>query len=355
MSLPWFSPSLKQLVKLNLRFLNFHVWVLDEHEKVSRDVQLWAFKHSILDGSSDNDSRLLQCSNVRLLSRESRLRLAGKVMKLFLSRYKFFNEDKELRSLGSAPSNRLQSLKFKLLKEYKPEKKGSWNDGAGDKRKEKIRFLDLDPPPLHPAKDNAWRFVKRLIEEVTSCMPVPLTLSSAKHCRLPRSSGNFLSSEQPERVRVSRDVSSQMLCGRLASFLQFLRFKKTSLFRLPIDEVSSLIAVPSKERSDKSSRIPWTTSGNFWRFVQPSKFRKISSLRAPMDGWSLIKLVQPFRIILLSFGAAEKSGVLVRCWEWLSLMNFNFLNACQRERERKEQIHFHELYNYFKGKNEYKL
>ena len=75
-------------------------------------------------------------------------------MKLFLSRYKFSNEDKELRSLGSAPSNRLQSLKFKLFKEYKPERKGSCNGAAGEERKE-IRLLDLDPPPLHPAKDNA--------------------------------------------------------------------------------------------------------------------------------------------------------------------------------------------------------
>ena len=177
------------------------MYVLDEHESVSRDAQLWAFKYSILDGSSGNDRRLLQCSNVRRLSRESRLRLAGKVMKLFLSRYKFSNEDKELRSVGSAPSNRLQSLKFKLFKEYKPERKGSCNGAAGDERKE-IRFLDLDPPPLHPAKDNASRFVKRLIEEVTSFIPVPSTLSSAKHCSLPRSSGNFFSFEQPERVRV---------------------------------------------------------------------------------------------------------------------------------------------------------
>ncbi|CBI39351.3 unnamed protein product, partial [Vitis vinifera] len=75
-------------------------------------------------------------------------------MKLFLSRYKFSNEDKELRSVGSAPSNRLQSLKFKLFKEYKPERKGSHNPSVGDEWKEKTRFLDLDFPPLHLANDN---------------------------------------------------------------------------------------------------------------------------------------------------------------------------------------------------------
>ena len=76
------------------------------------------------------------------------------VMKLFPLRSKYSNEDRELRSLGNAPSNRLQPLIFKFLKEYKPEKEGSHNPSVGDEWKEKTRFLDLDFPPLHLANDN---------------------------------------------------------------------------------------------------------------------------------------------------------------------------------------------------------
>ena len=77
-------------------------------------------------------------------------------MKLFRLRSKFSNEDRELRSMGNAPSNRLQSLKFNSFKEYKPDKRGSRNGSSvGDERKDKTRFNDLDSPPLHPSNDNS--------------------------------------------------------------------------------------------------------------------------------------------------------------------------------------------------------
>ena len=46
-------------------------------------------------------------------------------MKLFLLRSKLCNEDRDARSGGSAPSNSPLSLKFKILKECKPNKEGS--------------------------------------------------------------------------------------------------------------------------------------------------------------------------------------------------------------------------------------
>ena len=64
-----------------------------------------AYKYSILDGSSGNDWRLLQCC-----SSVSLLRLQGTATKLFLVRSKRPNEDKEPRSQSRAPSNRFQSL-----------------------------------------------------------------------------------------------------------------------------------------------------------------------------------------------------------------------------------------------------
>ena len=124
------------------------------------------------------------------------------MIKLFLLRSKSFNEDRDARSLGSAPSTRLQSLKFKLSKECKPNKEGSRKYFVGDDQKEKTKFHDIESPPLHPANDNTRRFDKRVIQEGTSCIAVPFALSSTKHCRLPKSSGNFFSSMQPERVRV---------------------------------------------------------------------------------------------------------------------------------------------------------
>ena len=75
-------------------------------------------------------------------------------MKLFLLRSNLPNEGMDPRSLGNAPSDRLQRCRINTLKEYKPEKEGSRNSSVGDEWKEKTIFLDLDSPPLHPANDN---------------------------------------------------------------------------------------------------------------------------------------------------------------------------------------------------------
>ena len=91
-------------------------------------------------------------------------------------------------------------LFINIYKEHRPDKEGSGNPSVGDERKDKTRFLDLDSPALHPANDNTWSFVKRVIEVGTSCIPIPFASSFTNPCRLPMSSGNFFRSEQPERV-----------------------------------------------------------------------------------------------------------------------------------------------------------
>ena len=64
-----------------------------------------------------------------------------------------------------------------------------------------------------------------------------------------------------------------MLCGRLASFLQFLRFNKTSPFRHPIDEGSSLIPLPSSKSSFKLSILISRISGSFLSLMHFERIR----------------------------------------------------------------------------------
>ena len=94
--------------------------------------------------------------------------------------------------------------------------------------------------------------------------------------------GNFLSPEQPEKLRISSTFILMML-GKLPSFLQFF------------------------------------------------KFNKINLLSFPIDGWTLSKLEQPSRISFSRLGALiEMSGISMRCWEQLSLIVFNFSRSCNR-------------------------
>ena len=133
-----------------------HMHLMDM-KNVSRDVQSLANNSLILDGSTSNDWRLAVFQYEPCW-----LRLAGAVMKLFLLRWsRHSNQDNELRSQGSTPSSRLQSLKFNFFREYRIVKEDSHNPSVGDEHKDKARFLDLDSSPLHPATYNTWSFVKR--------------------------------------------------------------------------------------------------------------------------------------------------------------------------------------------------
>lgn len=81
--------------------------------------------------------------------------LAGKLKKLFLLSVKFVNADKLPRSLGIAPSWRLQSPRSNLLKQCKPDKEGM----------KKPRNLDLLLGKMGARLVNSRTFVVLYIHE----------------------------------------------------------------------------------------------------------------------------------------------------------------------------------------------
>jgi hypothetical protein len=98
---------------------------------------------------------------------------------------------------------------------------------------------------------------------------------------------NFSIAEQPDKSRVLRDSKLKMLLGRYFNFVQFFKFKQTSL------------------------------------------------LRCPMDSRTSTKLVQPSSISISSCRTCEKFGDFVRYLELLRLRTFNFLNTCEKHKEEK--------------------
>ena len=76
---------------------------------------------------------------------------------------------RELKSLGIAPSNMRQSLRFNFLRDLKPKKEGSCKTpereiSVGNNWKERSQSLGLDSSPLNPSNDNTSRFSEREIE-----------------------------------------------------------------------------------------------------------------------------------------------------------------------------------------------
>ena len=82
---------------------------------------------------------------------------------------------------------------------------------------------DLDDIPSHQQRDITLRFFKRLMDAGNPFTAVPLTSSSFKPSRFPNVSGNSSSFEQPDNVRIFRDVQLQQEFGRLERILQSLR------------------------------------------------------------------------------------------------------------------------------------
>ena len=144
--------------------------------------------------------------------------------------------------------------------------------------------------------------------------------------------------------------------GRRARFLQWLIFNKVRPVKCSIDEGRYLIAVPFKwssrnrsmslansgifltleqpERIRISRDFISSLRGRLLRLVQSFRFNKVRRSSTPTDGWTSTKSVQPSKSILSSCGAFEKSGVLIRFSEWLSLMNFKESNFCLKKRGR---------------------
>ena len=152
------------------------------------------------------------------------------------------------------------------------------------RNKWKLRSLldGLDNRKSHPPVDSFLRFFKRMVDEGSSLIAVPLTSSSSRPLRFPRFSGNFTCLEQPDKLRVFRDIKLQIASGRLE------------------------------------------------RFLQPFRSNPISFLRSPTDAWILYSLVQRWRINFSRFEAPLRSGISIKFWESLRSMSFNLSKICYK-------------------------
>ena len=88
------------------------------------------------------------------------------------------------------------------------------------------------------------------MDEGRPVIAVPLKSNSSKLSIFPKFSGNLSSFEQPDKLRVFRDIKLQIAIGTLETVLQ------------------SFIAVSLKQSFDKRD-IFSTISGNFFNFEQP--------------------------------------------------------------------------------------
>ena len=251
--------------------------------------------------------------------------LSGILSKLFLSRNKILSDDNWPRHSGN--SVMLQSVSLRYVRLVKPNEIGNKSP--------------ICSWPLKLSKDNLPRFFKQTIDEGTSLIAIPSAFSSFKASKFPSSLGNLCRFEQPERLRRSRDFNLHILLGSPSSLKQFPRFNKIKLDRRSMDEGSSWIAVPSKDNSS----ILQDSSGKLMRFEQPERisflrdskwvlverlvkllqcprFRTISLFRYWIEEWVWSKLVQPWKFRLSRFVANERSGILVRCSEWLRFICF---------------------------------
>jgi hypothetical protein len=194
--------------------------------------------------------------------------MSGILVNLFPDKFKYSSEDKQQRSLGIAPSDRLQLLKSRYIKELKLENE------LGIKilmRSEPLPATQI----FHGRSITLMRSFgifssleqldilrehKVLDENGNSFMAVPFKSRYHKDVILPTKSGSLLSLEQPERSRYSRDLDLIL---------------STSLSRL----------------------------------LQSRRFTHLSRLRNPMDGWTLDKLVHFISSSFSRFGTPLKSGV----------------------------------------------
>lgn len=161
-------------------------------------------------------------------------------------------------------------------------------------RKPRGLFNDLDDSPSHLQRDITLIFFKGKTEEGSAFIAVPLTSSTSRSSRFPKFSGSSSSFEQPDKMRVFRDVIVQVASVRLERFLQFLRLKKVRPIKCSTDDGNSSIAVSFKYNSVKCDIFP-TISGNFFNFEQPDRvrvFKKIQLQQTPR----LERFLQSFRL-----------------------------------------------------------
>ena len=124
------------------------------------------------------------------------------------------------------------------------------------------------------------------MEEGTSRIAAPVKSSSFKLSIFPKFSGRLASFEHPKRMSISRDLKLSMLFGRLI------------------------------------------------RDWQNFKFKTVSLLSCPIDGWISTKFMQPLRHSFSSLGTPVKSGVLIRLMECSRSMSFNLSKYCKKKKKK---------------------
>ena len=191
-----------------------------------------------------------------------------------------------------------------------------------------------------------------MMDEGSPLIPVPLTFNTSRPSTFPKFFGNLSSLEQPDKLRVFRDIKLHIALGRLERFLHPLRSNLVRLVKCSNNNDRSFITVPLKQSSDNRDIFP-IISGNFFsleqplrsiisrasklilwgrllRHLQPFKSIWISCLRSPRDAQIVHSLVQRRRISCLSFGIPLRSGISIKFWESLRSMSFNSFKICYK-------------------------
>jgi hypothetical protein len=139
-------------------------------------------------------------SNVRILSLKRLHKPAGRLWKLLRSNSRLVSEGKLPRSLGSASSDKLQSLSDNDV---------TWKEGGnrlvglgiflGRNHDFKREGNVAEVEPLQPQSDKSLRFFNLTMVLGTCLMTVSSALRIVKDSKSPKSSGNSSNFEQPER------------------------------------------------------------------------------------------------------------------------------------------------------------
>ena len=113
------------------------------------------------------------------------------------------------------------------------------------RKKGKLRSLldGLDNRKSHPLKDRFLRFFKRMMDEGSPLIPIPLTFNTSRPSMFPKISGNLSSLEQPDKLRVFRDIKLQIALGKLVRFLHSLRSSFVRLVKCSNNNDRSFITV----------------------------------------------------------------------------------------------------------------
>jgi len=120
-----------------------------------------------------------------------------------------------------------------------------------------------------------------------------------------------------------RDVMNDVL-ATISSLWSNLRpwWCSNSIFRL------SRFEQPSKTSSWSEFNL-LISSGSSIRLVQFLRFKINNLCKSQIDSWIWTKRMQPSSISFSRPGRLEKSGVLIRSWEWRRLRTFNFERNCE--------------------------